>query len=231
MATIKQFFPEVQLDCHNCPGPVMTNAIRNALVDFCKKSRFWTVTLDPVDIVAGTHTYTLVAPAAATDARIHEIYHISAHGVPLVSQTADQLDMDWPAVQAIGYIHNFATSEPWREYSNTQPRLYHQPTRSTVRLVGIPEASEVSGLLMNAALYPDSTSTYVDDEVFEEFREVIGFGAKARLMAMSKKDWSDPNTAAAYANQFELRTDEAKGQRMRDFARDNVQQLRTRSYY
>ncbi|HHL45294.1 MAG TPA: hypothetical protein ENJ24_01840 [Gammaproteobacteria bacterium] len=231
MATIKQFLKEIRLDVANCPGPVMENAVLNALVAFCKESRFWIQVLDPVDIVAGTHTYNLVVPSAVQNARIHELYTISAHGEPLFPQTADQLDRDWPSIQQIGFIHNFLTSKPWREYSHAQPRLYHQPTRSTVRIVAIPTKSEVGGLLMTAALYPGSTSTTVDDEIFEEWRETIGWGAKARLMMMSKKDWSDANAATAYAAAFTQGTNDAKGQRMRDFARDNKQHHRARSYY
>lgn len=230
MAQLSDFYPEVLADVPNCPRPVVKNAILNALVEFCKRSRFWVIDLDPVDIVAGTAEYAVTSNV--TNAVVHDLYHVEAFGHPLDSTSRDQLNREWPNFTRKYTSWNSELSSPWAEYESDQPRVFYQPSRSKIRLVGIPTVSGTGALVMSAAVFPGpSIANEIAAEIHDEYREVIGFGAKARLFVQPEKAWSAPTAVQAQYGMFEAGIADAAAKRARDFARDNKTVHRTRSYY
>lgn len=179
------FYGEVMPELPGCPAPMVDNALRNAAVRLLRTSKIQVEKLVAVDVVAGQGTYTLAAPSP--DTTISGADEVRLGGVELDPITQDQA----PSI-----------SSNWRTDSGT-PRAYLQPTPLSLILVPVPATDLAGGLEVWAAVEPSATASGVEAWVFERFREEIAAGAKARLMAQPKKDWSDPNMAAYYQGLFD----------------------------
>ncbi|MCK4826181.1 hypothetical protein KA005_61125, partial [bacterium] len=55
----EDYLQEVLIEINGCPSKVATNAIRNAVIEFCQKARVWRETLDPINVKANTAVYDL----------------------------------------------------------------------------------------------------------------------------------------------------------------------------
>jgi hypothetical protein len=66
-----------------------------------------------------------------------------------------------------------------------------------------------AGLAMRVALKPAPDAAAVDDRLFNEYREPIALGAKARLMLSPGKPYGNPSLGTACYQQFKMRAAEA----------------------
>ena len=60
-ADYDSILPEIAPYAPNCPEPVMVNAVRNAVIDFCTVTGWLTQDLSPVTLAANTPTYEIEA--------------------------------------------------------------------------------------------------------------------------------------------------------------------------
>ncbi len=224
MATLDDFFPEVLPEVEGCPKMMVRNAIRSAIIRFCEVSKYITQELTPINIVADTHTYTLTPP---TGSLIETVIRANIAGYPaLTFMSEDTLDREWSE------FFGDTSATDWRVYTQDRPEVFHQPTRSSIRLIGIPTTAITAGLEAKVALRPTHDATTVDDRLRDEFHEQIGRGAKARLLAMPEKNWTDLKMAAYYLTKFESEDiPDAEARGLRNHSRNNETILRTRAYY
>ena len=224
MASLDDFFPEVLTEVEGCPKVLVRNAIRNAAIRFCEMSRYIRQELTPINVVANTHTYTLTPPVGSS---IETIIRANITGYPALKfMSEDTLDLEWRDIFSVANI------EDWRVYTQDRPSFFNQPTKSSIRLIGIPTTAITAGLELKVALRPAYNATTVDDRLRDEWYEQIGHGAKARLLAMPDKNWTNTKMAAFYMSMFENEDiPAAKGRALRDNARNDETILRTRAYY
>jgi hypothetical protein len=88
------------------------------------------------------------------------------------------------------------------------PTRWYMIDDTTVGLALAPSAQGVFRL--NAALKPSRDSTTLPSWIFERYIETIAHGAKARLMAVPKKPYSDKEMATYHFEQFETGIGEAR---------------------
>lgn len=89
------------------------------------------------------------------------------------------------------------------------PVAFLQQTPTTLRLV--PQPASTATMLRLAFVYgPNESATGVPDEVFNRYREPIAFGAKARMMLMSGKPWSNEQKALGYQSILDGACENAK---------------------
>ena len=184
MADLTDFFPEVFLEIPDVPTPVALNAVRNTLVDFCERSRYWKHTLDAVNSVSGTATYT---PTPPTGAVIADIRWVKYDGKRLDPKTEGQLENERSAV--------------WETLTGT-PDTYVQTSARSVTLVPIPQDDD-KAILVRAVLKPSATAATVDDVIYDEFHEAVAWGTVARLYASQGKPWSNPGMAQGFYAAYE----------------------------
>lgn len=67
---LSHVLPEVQ----GCSDPLAEQAIKDAAIDFCQRSRVWIHVCDPADIDAGEVSYDLDLPAGAALVQVNEVY-------------------------------------------------------------------------------------------------------------------------------------------------------------
>ena len=177
MSLYTDLLPEVMPFATDCPQNVAVNAIRNAAIEFCERSLYYTYEVPAVDTVSGTAKYSLVLPADTTLAHITDAW-------------VDKRFLNHVGEDDLRQLYG----NDWRT-QNGFPAYVTQQDLSNVILVPNPITSVVGGLKLIAALKPTRASTTIDSGIKERWLEVIAAGALARVHAIPNMSFSDPQTA------------------------------------
>jgi hypothetical protein len=187
----------------------------------------WRQQLDPITIFANIGAYTLDSPQI--EARVIKIYDavLTTPSIdPLASPEVHQLFPKTP--QALD-----AATPGWRypqnQLSNPYPlatNWYTQDDPSQILLAGVPALNGSMTIL--ASLVPLMTATGIDSWVAEQHYEAILHGAKARLMAIPNKPWTDFNAVAWHSAEFDKAISSANVEAAQAFQSDAP--IRTTGY-
>lgn len=171
------FFDYVVPEISGCPQLLTVPYIRAAAIDFFGDTGVYTLTLDADNVVAGVASYDITLPANWDVAWVRSVRHNGTLLAPVSENALDQEGANWIT----------ATGTPLR---------YLQEDTASVRLVPIPTTAVSGGLVLRAVLRPSLASTgFSTDWVFDGWGEAIASGAKARLLALPGKPWSNPELA------------------------------------
>lgn len=192
-------------------GDVADFAVREACIDFCKRSRAIQPDLTPINVTAGVGQYTLVPPAERLILR-PEVVYVSWERDPLVMTSEDEAREEDP---------NWKTATGRTEaYFMEYPRI--------MRLVKVPTSTVTGGLLVKASTYPTSDATDVADDLYLYWREAIKEGALSFLYRMKDKPWSDPVKAQQHEATFSGHCEAARVAKRRGFTN---RPLRSKAWY
>lgn len=201
----EQFLPEVVQYVPDVPEFVAINAIRNACIEFCERSRYLQIDIPAFDLVAGQKTYPIVTPDG-TKFVLPEVTYYKE--VLLIPQSNDELARiyrmaDWRGVQgAPAYITRLVAPE--------------------IQIVPWPTFSDPASLKLRISIAPTRDSTEVDSEIYEQFLEVIGYGARARLYNTPKQPYFDKNAGELFYQMFRHGINEARMRVTKGLTRDSV---------
>jgi hypothetical protein len=208
----ESFLPEVLPYVPDCPEIVAVNAIRNACIDFCDKSLYWLYTHDPVTTLDNVSTYELELPDYTTSVAILDAWY---NNMPLIPQGEDELrrilPLNWPTLYGT-------------------PKYLTQQNPGEVILVPYPLIGLSQGLNMTIALKPTRDSVDIDDSIYENWAEGIGYGARARIHALPHQSFSDPVASVKYEAMFNTAIGKATVARNRGLAR-TVQRVRPPRFF
>ena len=157
--------------------------IRSAVVELCERANVYQVELDAVTTVSGIYEYDLETPAGTSVRRILWVTH---KGKDLEPLTTTLLEQRLPK---------------WREESGV-PEYFVQKNSETFLLAPIPADTLVGSTIVRAVLRPTHTSTACDNDVMNDYRDMIVNGALFRLLRIPNKDWSDLQSASIYGQLF-----------------------------
>jgi hypothetical protein len=197
----EDFLPEVIPYVHDCPELVAVNAVRNACLEFCDASMWLLYEQPDILTVAGVGRYELDLPDFTQTARILEAWH---NQYPLSPLSEDDLRK----------LYQF----DWREVEGS-PRYITSLTPNEVALVPSPTITSAGTLKSIVALRPTRDSIDIDDTIYDRWAEVIGTGARARLMSISNQPFYDPAGSAANRIAFKTGIANAARERLRGFQR------------
>ena len=172
------FYPYVLPDVIGCPNPVVDHALARAAREFFERTRAWTAWQDPVTTIAGTLDYPF---ALAIGVDLAKVLKATLGGVDLPIISDNDLGSTWRTGGA--GLSGLVTTDR-RNFSVVPAR-------------GV-------GLLIRTfcALKPSNDAAGIDDIQFSQYVEEIANGAKARLLASPKKEYSDISAAAIFQDQF-----------------------------
>jgi hypothetical protein len=180
MADLSDFHPYILPEVPQCPLAVVDFAISNTLNDFCTATRLWSAELDPMDSVANQMDYTVTPP---TDSELVRLERVSYDGHQLKCLTLDQLDLIYRS--------------SWLDLTGT-PIYYVLTGTETLSLVPAPAAALTDGITIRVSLTPAPDATTFPDLFFRRYSAEIAAGAKAALMSMVDKPWSNQEAATRY---------------------------------
>lgn len=187
-------FYEVLPYAQNCPEPVALNALRNAAIDFFKKSLAWQYDLDPFAAIAGQPDYELDIPTNTALVKVTELYYLNRVVVPRSFPELDKM-----------YTTN------WRILQGT-PKAYVMSDPVTVTVALMPAETVPAAFTGRVAITPTILSTGIDSLMANKYIEGIAAGALYRLYSTPNQAYTDTNMAALKFKQFES----AKGKALAD---------------
>lgn len=196
-------FNEVLPELPGVPTALAENAIRNAVIDFCQKSCVWRHWPDPQTITAGSSTYDLDPPAGAD---VVQVIDMTVDGDPCTPASEDDLK---------------AADPTWRTTTGTVKNYMQQDTTAVV-LVKVPDSTYTNGLEMTLALAPRRNSASFPAWLWTKYYEGIAAGAKAKLLRMPKKPWTDQQTALYYQEIFDAAAAGASADAARSLTRASI---------
>lgn len=185
MTDYTEFLPEVMPYVPNVPDFIATAAIRNAVIEFCEKSRILQIDADPISVVAGIATYQIDAPNGMKIVEIMDAWSDVTHLTP---SSPDELTRTFQAMD-------------WRTQKGA-PRYYTSVVPDEVILVPVPDQTKPNSLKLRVAIAPLRSSTGVDDFIYENWLEGIAFGARARLYNTPGQSYFDKTSALEFERRF-----------------------------
>ena len=196
------FHPEVLPHFPSIPEVVVTNAIRNACIEFCDRTEWLYYTPTPISLIASEDEYALDdVPTDTTVARIESAW---ASNLPLLPKA----EVDLRRIFGLD----------WRKQIG-RPQYITQYVPETVIVVPAPMVAVPTGLELTLVLRPTRASTTVDDSLFERWAEVISYGAKYRLHETPGHAYENPDAAMKYRQLFNAGIGKAIEERQRGLTR------------
>lgn len=192
-----------------CTNEMALHEIKNTVIDFCEKSMILQRDHDPVTILKGQTDYDLEPPTGYLVTKIMKAWYKTKELTPLAP---DQVSR--PEYYNSGFVG--------ADKGVSDPRNIIQKDERTYTLHPIPMESASNALTMRIALKPSRASTTIDDVIFEDYAEVIGAGAKARLMISPGKPYSNPQGAVALLGLYQSGLNVARQRAVRGYMRTDA---------
>jgi hypothetical protein len=189
---ITSWITEVAPGLRFCPNPLIKREVIKTLRDFCKKTKLWYEQLTAIDIVADTAAYAL----SSSNGDVASVKRAEVGDLAIDPIREDVLDRDYTN---------------WRTTTGN-PFAYFVDVSRNINLVYTPATASTGGLDVWVNLMPTLTATTVEDFLYDDHRDIITLGARARLMAHEDRPWSNAQKAEAYRLQYEAQRDDVRRQ-------------------
>jgi len=174
MNYVEELLPEAMIEAQGCPEPLIVRHLRTAMVEFYRESKAWRFTTEPASVTAGDRVVELDLP---TGTAVLRVYWAKLAGKVL--QAVSPRNLRDVTARPTGYAINGIT------------RVVH--------LDSVPDQSYIlDGVEANVALLPLRSLEELPDELFDQHRDGILYGALAKLLMMRNVPWSDPQGAMNY---------------------------------
>lgn len=202
----EKFFPEIMPFFPAIPELVITNAVRNACIEFCDRTDWLVYTPVAYDVIAYQSEYdlTLDVPTDTTVARVQSAW---CNTLQLVPKTEDELRQ----------IYNL----DWRAQVG-RPAFFTQYEPTTMIVVPMPTLAVSQGISVSLIVRPTRDSTTVDSSLYERWLDVIAAGAKSRLYEIPGIASENPQLAAQAKALFSMGCDKAITERTRGLTRRSM---------
>lgn len=176
--TPAQLLPYLLPETPGVPDALATQAIMRAANDFCVETGVWSEIQDPVALEDDVNEYDVDVPAGAQIVTIKSIWMINRELVPVTMERLQEL------------IPN------WQEAKGSDPAYYNCPQDwSTVRIYPIPYGANGKTITIRALYAPSQFGANLPQFLVDRFLDEILAGAKARLMQMPGKAWTNADLA------------------------------------
>lgn len=192
-----------------CTNEMAIHEIRNTAIEFCEKSMILQRDHDPVTIVKGTVDYDFEPPTGYLVTKIIKAWYKTKELTPLAPDEINKAEV---------YNRMFTGAD----VGQTDPRNILQKDERTYTVYPVPMETAPMSLTMRVALKPTRASTTIDDVIFEDYAEIIGAGAKARLMMSPGKPYSNPQGAVAHLGMYQSGLNVARQRAVHGYVRGDL---------
>lgn len=198
---LSQFRREVAVEAHTAPTPLIDHEIRNTIIDWCDYTRTWRLDVT-ADAVRLELDGTEYEYVLPAETRVVTLNYVPPGG-------GTSIDPAWGCVATWLYVDD----------------------ATKVRVSLLPETARTEGLIFRMAFKPTRDAQSIHKKIYEDNLEAIGHGAKARLLAMPNKAWSDPRAAAFHLAEFERAKKKEKAEVLNGYTRHSTLRITPRNYY
>ncbi|CUJ82126.1 Uncharacterised protein [Achromobacter sp. 2789STDY5608615] len=205
MAALADFERFVAPLIEGAPAPAIEDAIVDAAVEFCTRTRVLRAFLDPVTLVPGATEYELDPPEADT-----QIVDVLAAWLPegkVDSATRAELE------------EMFSDGWAWRQVGTTaEVRRFYSRLPGFVQLVPAVTVKVPRALRLEVAYAPTRAVRELPDVLLNRYAEQLASGALGRLH-QHKAGYADPGRAAGYLQEFDQACTDLADDGARGFAK------------
>lgn len=189
MAALADFERFVVPLIEGAPTPAVEDAIVDAAIEFCTRTRVLRAFLDPVTLVPGATEYELDPPEA--DTQIVDVVAAWLPERPVTSATRAELEEKFPDGWA------------WRQVGSTaEVQHFYCRLPGVVRLVPAVTVKAPRALRLEVAYAPTRNARELHDVLLNRYAEKLANGALARLH-QHKAGYADPGRAGGYQTAFD----------------------------
>lgn len=199
MIPFEDFLPETQIELPGCPELLIINALRDTARDFCRASRIWQEWLDADTVIANVPDMEL---ELSDQFEKVAITRAEFNGYPI----------DVIPESIIDRVSN------WKAATGTQVNAVIELAGKNYRVYPNLSENAPAALAFRVALMPSKIADEVGDIVFNEYAEVIGAGAKAKLQMMPNKEWSAPQHAAINNTEYKRGRQRARNKAYKQYS-------------
>lgn len=171
MADLSGIARLVRIAVPGCPEPLISDAIIDAAIEFCRRTRAVTEDVS-VTTAAADATYPLDTSAGT---RAWRVLRVERDTVPLNKSSKPVFDAN-PHLRADGTASHYYLED------------------DTLTLGPVPEVVET--LDVSVVVEPVLGATTIPDVLYNDWRRVVAAGAKAILLAIPKTEWQSLSDAA-----------------------------------
>jgi len=210
MVAYDAFLPRVLIDAYGCPEIVATQAIRDAVIEFCSRSNFIQRDHDPITVVTGISDYDLEPPAGQLVVKILKCWFKMTELSPIAPDFVDS-----PAF--------YNSSIPDNAPSIATPLSFTQKDERTFSIYPSSKDTVANGLTLRISLKPTRASTTCEDSIFEDYAETIAHGALARILVSPGKAYMNVAAAGMHGAAFNTGINDARQRASRGHVRSGMQ--------
>ncbi len=187
MIDIEEFYKDIRVEINSIATPLIEHAIRESLIEFCQKTKYWRRQLQP-----------FIAPNDLSDIEIRTPKGTSLDEVLLATFDDNGIDRE---LQYFGIDH-FQAEFPKRGDRAPREPFYFQRNKKNIA-VGPSDRLYQNEVTLVVSLKPDRESTEVIQSIYDDHRKTILCGARHYLYSLPGKEWTDLNLANYHLQMFQ----------------------------
>lgn len=208
------------------PRPTTLEHLRLAARLACEKTLAWRYMPAKSELLPGVHEYAFTVPEMS---EVEHVFGMVVNNCPLdlinldvaisrypewanlfSGEDAEELWSETPGGYVGAQEYNEDVFNPGSDFvlpdsivaEGSRPRAVTGVTPQRYTILPLPDAEETYELRMWLALKPTRSATEMDTEAFNELEDVIVWGALKSLFSMPGKEWTNPDYAVHYGNEF-----------------------------
>jgi hypothetical protein len=198
--SIDDFLPDVLPEVVGCTVFAARDAVRLAVIEFCKETGVSAETTEEIDLEANEKVIDLPSPSG--DVEPWQVLWMKTDEGPV-----DPIDRRSMVERRMR----------WGHLDNKRPDLYTRINRKQVEIMPYPSEDADEVLTIHCSYIPKRDADRIDARIFDEYREAITSGALSKLLKKSNTDWYDPDEARERALFFAIEMSEARVLADKDF--------------
>lgn len=200
-----EFLPYVLQYVPDASEMVAVEAIKNACIEFCEKTYIWQYVVPPISVVENQANYQITTPDGTKAVGPIQVYFDTSLLIP---KSPDEL----------ADIYRMGN---WQDLTG-RPQYVTRMIKPEVILVPTPYEDLEDILYIKTALAPTRDSTEIGSEIFEQWAESIAWGARARLLAQPRQDYSDKQGSVDAMKMFRFDINRARIQMNKGLTRGST---------
>ena len=190
-----EFLPYVLQYVPDASEFIAKDVVKQACIEFCEKSLVWQYNVPAMDVINGQNNYVVQTP---TDTKMVVPVQAFFNTNLLIPKGPDELAEiyrmgDWQQIQGA-------------------PQYITRIIKPEVVLVPTPYVTQPAILNLRIAIAPTRDSEEIDSEIFEQWAESIAWGARARLLAQPRQDYTDRTGSIEALKMFKYEINRARMQ-------------------
>lgn len=189
MASYEDLYIDIRADAHQAPDFVILKNIQAVGAEFFTRTGAWEQRIDDIKLLSGVDEYDIAADAWAQVVRVVQVWRDNV-------ELQQQMQRDIIKINKIeGLPSRFSSS-------GCAITVYPVP--------GDNDAGSVLRVL--AVLAPQRDAEQIPDYLFNQWRDALVYGAKARMLESPTQPWANPQASQHFRNLYNRELRRAKTQ-------------------